>query len=89
MSFVQEVVFGQNPNQIWHAFRRTDRLGLDRTAVMEAILADLAPFLPLPYPPPGNAPFFGSVAVAGIRLRYHAYAVSEELVNVGSIRRLL
>ena len=52
---VQDVVFGQNPNQTWHAFRYTDRLGWDRDDVMDAILADLEPRLPLAFPPPRNA----------------------------------
>jgi hypothetical protein len=59
MKSVQEVVFGQNPNQTWHAFRRVDRVGLGRSAVMNAILADLTSRLPLPFPPPNNAPFVG------------------------------
>jgi hypothetical protein len=89
MSGAQEIIFGRHPNQTSHAFRRVDQFGLDRSSVMRAILADLAPRLPLPFPLPNNAPFVGSVSVDGVRLRYHAYAVSEELVNVGSIRRLL
>lgn len=89
MSAVQEIVFGQHANQVWHAFRRTDRLGLSRAAVMAAIRADLEPRLPLPFPPPNNGPFIGSVSIGGMTLRYHAYAVSEEVVNVGSIRRIL
>jgi hypothetical protein len=81
----QRIVFGQNPNQTRHAFRYTDRLGFDRDIVMEAIVADLQPNLPLRTPPPRNAPFIGTVSVDGAELRYHAYAVSEGLVNVGRI----
>jgi hypothetical protein len=81
----QEIVFGQNTNQTYHTFRYTDALGLDRDGVIEAIRADLDANSPLPVPPPNNAPFRGIVTVKGIALRYHAYPVSETLVNVGSI----
>jgi hypothetical protein len=82
---LQEVVFGQNPNQTYHAFRYTDALGLDRASVMETVLKDLEPDLPLQWPPVGNRPFIGTVSIEGVELIYHAYPVSEELVNVGSI----
>jgi hypothetical protein len=82
---LQEIVFGRNPNQTRHAFRYTDTRGLDRDIVIEAVLADLQSKLPLRIPPPRNAPFIGTVSVDGVELRYHAYAVSEDLVNVGRI----
>jgi hypothetical protein len=82
---LQEIVFGQNPNQTRHAFRYTDIRGLDRDIVIEAVLADLRSNLPLRTSPPRNAPFVGTVSLNGVKLRYHAYAVSEELVNVGRI----
>jgi hypothetical protein len=81
----QRVVFGQNPNQERHAFRYTDALGLDRDVVMEAILAELQPRLPLHPQSPGKALFVGTVSIDGLELVYHAYPVSEELVNVGRI----
>jgi len=87
MSDAQRIVFGQNPNQAHHAFRYTDALGLARNDVMGAIRADLGPRLPWPAPPPRNAPVIGNVIVGGVWLRYRAFAVSEELVNVGSITR--
>jgi hypothetical protein len=85
MRHSQEIVFGQNANQTYHTFRYTDALALDRDAVIEAIRADLDMHLPLPVPPPNNAPFRGTVTVQGIALRYHAYPVSEASVNAGSI----
>jgi hypothetical protein len=86
---LQSVVFGQNSNQARHAFRYVDVLGLGRAAVEDAVLADLGPNLPLPWPPPDNAPFVGVVRVGGVSLRYHAFPLSEELVNVGSISPVL
>ena len=79
------VVFGRNPNQTHHTFRYTDALGLDRSNVMDAIRRDLQPHLPLPVPPPNDAPFIGTVTVDGMELRYHAYPMEEGLVNVGRI----
>jgi hypothetical protein len=86
---VQDVVFAQGRNQVRHAFRYTDRLGLGRAVVMDAVLADLSPNLPLPSPPPDNSPFIGFVRISGIDLRYHAFPFSEEWVNAGSIIPLL
>lgn len=85
MNGAQEIVFGHSANQVSHAFRHTDTLGLDRTDVMEAIRRDLQPFLPLPMPPPSDFIFVGKVTVGGIELHYRAYPVNEGLVNVGRI----
>lgn len=79
------VVFGRNPNQTDHTFRYTDALGLDRDNVTDAIRRNLQPHLPLPVPPPNDAPFIGRVTVDGIGLSYHAYPINEGLVNVGRI----
>jgi hypothetical protein len=81
----QVIVFGQDANQISHAFRHTDVLGLDRAEVADAITRNLQPYLPLPVPPPRNFIFMGRVTVRGIELSYQAYPLSEELVNVGRI----
>jgi hypothetical protein len=80
----EDVVFGQNANQISHTFRHTDRLGLDRAEVVDAIRADLQPYLPLSMRP-SDALFVGKVTVGGSELQYHAYPVNEGLVNVGRI----
>lgn len=81
----QRIVFGQDPNQIYHTFRHTDWLGLDRGDVVEAIRVDLKLHLPLSVGPPGNTPLIGYVRIKGVWLEYHAYPVSKDLVNVGSI----
>jgi hypothetical protein len=77
------IVFGQSPNQVSHAFRHTDALGLDRAEVMDAIRHDLEPQLLLPRR--DDAVFTGKITVREIELTYRAYPVSEELVNVGRI----
>jgi hypothetical protein len=81
----QDVVFGQDSNQISHTFRHTDDLGLDRAEVMDAIRADLQSNLPFTVRPPKDVLFVGRVTVGGIQLQYHAYPINEGLVNVGRI----
>jgi hypothetical protein len=81
----QRIVFGQSANQVSHAFRHADRLGLDRAEIMDAITRDLQPHLPLPVPPPRDFIFIGTVTVRGVALLYRAYPLSEEFVNVGRI----
>jgi hypothetical protein len=85
MSGGQIIVFGQDANQVSHAFRHTDVLGLDRAEVMDAIRRDLQPHLPLPVPPPRDFIFIGRVMVRGVEIHYRAYPLSEGLVNVGRI----
>jgi hypothetical protein len=82
---LHEVVFGQNANQIYHAFRHTDALGLDRAEVAEAIRRDLERHLPFPVLPPEDFAFVATVSVGGYELEYHAHPVSDGVVNVGRI----
>jgi hypothetical protein len=87
MNGSDEIVFGRNPDQTNHTFRHTDALGLHRSDVIDAIRNDLRSYLPLQSPPPNSSPFIGRVIVGGIELRYHAYPISQGLVNVGRITR--
>ena len=80
----QRVVFGVTAQATTHAFRHVDRLGLERDAIMQAIIVDLEPHLPLPVPA-NNLPFQGSVIVGGIQLKYHAFPIDNGTVNVGRI----
>jgi hypothetical protein len=80
-----EIVFGQSANQIYHAFRHTDDLGLNRAVVVEAIRRDLRRHLPFPVPPPANFLFVGTVTVGGRELRYRAHPIADGVVNVGRI----
>jgi hypothetical protein len=70
-----------------HAFRHADALALERSRVMQAIVDDLLPRLPLAMPA-NNLPFQGAVTVTGIRLKYHAFPLDGGLVNVGRITPL-
>jgi hypothetical protein len=80
----QRILFGTNQQATGHAFRHIDALALDRTRVMQAIVDDLLPRLPLAMPT-NNLPFQGAVTVAGIRLKYHAFLLDDGAVNVGRI----
>ncbi len=80
----QRIVFGTNQQATDHAFRHIDALALDWARVMQAIVDDLLPHLPLAAPT-DNLPFQGAVTVTGIRLKYHAFPRDDGRVNVGRI----
>ena len=82
----QRIVFGQDDNQIYHAFRHIDELGLNHPDVEDAIRNDLQQRLPLE-PLPINTARNGSVAVGGIPLQCNAYRLPNGLINVGTILR--
>lgn len=74
------VQFGRVANQLSHAFRHTDRIGLDRCAVRPAIeqhLPSVADQLS-----PGK-PLSQVIDVAGKRIQYTAFQTSQGIVNVG------
>jgi hypothetical protein len=80
----QRIVFGTTINATEHAFRHIDACGLNRNQVMQAILSDLESRLPLQVAASG-APVQGSVVVGELRLRYHAYPLAGDIINVGRI----
>src|SRR5262249_24002455 len=72
------IEFGTNANQVSHAFRHIDAIGLPRDAVTTAIRADIP------------ALQFGqgttrTVTVNGVDLTYRAHRVNEVLISVGRI----
>ena len=76
------VTFGRNANQIEHAFRHTDRLGLSRTAVQEAIqkhLPSVADRIP------SGTSMQQVIEVSGMRIQYSAYRLLDGSINVGRI----
>ncbi len=79
---VRTIRFGANDNQINHAFRHTDAMGLPRADVEQAVLADLIPQRGFIQP---NTPFNRVVAVAGKKVQYTAYLVDADTINVGRI----
>jgi hypothetical protein len=76
------IEFGANANQVSHAFRHIDAIGLSREAVSTAIRTDMsavATNLPV------GQTAIRTVAVNGVDLTYHAHRVSQSIVNVGRI----
>jgi hypothetical protein len=72
------IEFGANANQVSHAFRHIDAVGLSRDAVTTAIRADM-PALQV------GQGVTRTVTVNGVDLTYRAHRVNETLVNVGRI----
>jgi RHS repeat-associated protein len=76
------VQFGRNANQIQHAFRHTDALGLDRAAVQTGVqnhFNTVASQITI------GRPFIQFVDVAGQRIQYTAFRLQDGTVNVGRI----
>ena len=76
------VTFGRNANQIEHAFRHTDKLGLSRTAVQEAIqthLSSVADKIP------SGSPLNQVIEIGGKRIQYSAFRLPDGSINVGRI----
>ena len=76
------IQFGNNPNQIYHAFRHTDDLGLDRELVKKAVIADLSKCA---NQVPNGKPFNQKITVNGIDLQYTAFKLKNGTLNVGRI----
>jgi len=76
------VQFGGTPEKIYHAFRHTDKLGLDRNAVQNAIHNHLTTsnfsFAP-------GQHINSVIEVGGIRLQYTAWKLENGVINVGRI----
>jgi len=72
------IEFGANANQVSHAFRHIDAIGLSRDAITTAIRADV-PALQV------GQGVTRTVTVNGIDLTYRAHRVNETLVNVGRV----
>jgi RHS repeat-associated protein len=78
------VQFGNNPNQEYHAFRHTDDLGLNRSAVKDAIYEDLRNIRDVPMGRTTNR----LVNVSGKRLQYTIYkrvVNNKSIYNIGRI----
>ena len=76
------IQFGNNPNQVEHAFRHIDEMGLDRDAVQEAIEAHL-PTVASQLTP--GQPLNQIIQVDGQRIQYTAYQLGDGVINVGRI----
>jgi RHS repeat-associated protein len=76
------VQFGKVANQVSHTFRHTDAAGLDRAQVQAAVEEHLTGVASQIAP---GKPLNQIIEVAGQRIQYTAYQVSEGVVNVGRI----
>ena len=76
------VQFGNNPNQVSHAFRHTAELGLDSSAVQTAILEH---FGTVSSQLVRGQPFNQVITVSGQRIQYTAFQISDDIVNIGRI----
>jgi hypothetical protein len=76
------IQFGRAANQIYHVFRHTDRLGLDREAVQNAIQNSIRQLANQIQP---GQPFNQVVEINGQRIQYTAYILADGTVNVGRI----
>jgi hypothetical protein len=76
------IQFGKDPNQIQHAFRHVDALGLNRAQVQTAVrdhLQSVAMQVVV------GKPFNQIIEVAGRRIQYTAFRLPDGTINVGRI----
>lgn len=76
------IVFGNDANQTYHAFRHTDKMGLSRSDVRSSITKNfrsLAPKLS------EGKPYNGTVNVQGKTLKYTAFRIGDGVINIGRI----
>lgn len=76
------ITFGQNDNQVYHAFRHVDDLGLSREVVSKAIIADFSKKTSQIVE--GKA-FNQIIEVEGHRLQYTVFKLSNGIYNIGRI----
>ena len=76
------VQFGNDANQIAHAFRHVDAAGLDRAAVQNAIRTDLETAEARIAP---GQPLNQTIQVGGQNITYTAFKLPNGVVNVGRI----
>lgn len=74
---------GANPNQVHHAFRHTDDLGLSRDSVKQAIRKDVQLALPLSK----VTSFMRAITVNGQKLEYRVYRLANGVIHIGRINK--
>jgi RHS repeat-associated protein len=84
VNLVDDVViqFGKGQNQIYHAFRHVDALGLNRTLVQSSIEAH---FRTVSSQVVAGRPFIQIIEVSGQKLQYTAFKLSDGTFNIGRI----
>ncbi len=76
------IQFGKNANQVHHAFRHTDALGLDRAVVQFGVQSHLKTVASQITP---GKPFNQIIEVGGQRIQYTAFKLPDGTINVGRI----
>jgi RHS repeat-associated protein len=76
------IQFGGNANQIQHAFRHTDTLGLTRADVQSRIINNLQTVASQITP---GQPFNQVITISGQRIQYTAWILANGTINVGRI----
>ncbi|RCR65964.1 hypothetical protein DUE52_29540 [Larkinella punicea] len=76
------IQFGKTENQIYHAFRHTDALGLERTIVETAIKKH---FPSIASKITEGKPLNSIIEIAGQRIQYSAFKLSDGTINIGRI----
>ena len=76
------VQFGKTENQIYHAFRHTDALGLDRSLVQSTIQNH---FKTVSSQVVAGKPFNQIIEIGGQRIQYTAFKLSDGTFNIGRI----
>jgi hypothetical protein len=77
-----KITFGNNPNQVHHAFRHTDKLGLDRDLVMKSVTEH---FDTVAKKLVDGKPLNSIIEVGGHKIQYSAFKLGDKAVNVGRI----
>jgi RHS repeat-associated protein len=75
--------FGQNPNQVYHAFRHVEELGLNRNVVMARIRANLYG----KYLSKGTL-FQGTIRIGEYSIQYNAMLLENGSINIGRIHAI-
>jgi RHS repeat-associated protein len=79
------IQFGKTPNQISHAFRHTDELGLNRTLVQSTVINH---FNTVSSQVVAGQPFNQIVQIGSHRIQYTAYKLSDGIFNIGRIHAI-
>lgn len=76
------VQFGKGEKQVYHAFRHTDALGLDRSLVQSTVQSH---FKTVSSQVVAGKPFNQIIEIGGQRVQYTAFKLSDETFNIGRI----
>lgn len=81
-AFKAEISFGRNANQVYHAFRHTDAMGLSRDVVQSGVLKHLPTVISKVKP---GYPLNVITKINGVRLQYSVFKLSDGTYNIGRI----